>query len=165
MYSAKKPYKVGDIIMVLVVESTSAIHRSGTDTTAQDNLSVSLNHTIERLYGTIGPSNSVQGSGSNTYKGAGTTSRTSNVLATIATTVTNVLPNDNLMIEGTHRVSVNEELQAIAIKGVIRPNDVTGWNTIYSYQVADSVVMVKGTGSIADASNPGIITRLLNIIF
>ncbi len=164
-YSVQRNYKIGDIINVLVVESTSAVQKSGTDTQNQDNLSVNLTHTIERLNGVIGPSNSVQGSGSNVFKGLGSTTRTSNVLAIIAVTVKKVLPNKNLFISGTHKVSVNDEVQEISIEGSVRPNDITGYNTVYSYQVADSTVAVKGQGTVGEASSPGLFIRFLNWLF
>lgn len=164
-FIVQKPYKVGDVIMVLIVESTSAVQKAGTDTQNQDNLSASFTHAIQKLQGVLPPSASLQGSRSQSFKGSGSTSRTSNVLATIAVTVKNVLPDGNLYIEGTHKVSVNEERQEIKISGIIRPKDITAWNTVYSYQVANADVAVKGTGAVGEASSPGLIMRILNFLF
>ncbi len=161
----EKPYKIGDVVMVLIVESTSAVQKAGTDTSNQDSLSASFSHTITKLEGAIAPSNTLQGSRSNAFKGSGSTTRTSNVLATVAVMVKSVLPDGNLMISGTHKVSVNEESQEISISGVIRPKDITAWNTVYSYQVANANVMVKGAGSVGEASSPGLLMRFLNLIF
>lgn len=164
-FVTQKPYKVGDVIMILIVETTSAVQKAGTDTQNQDSLSASFSHTIERLNPIIAPSNSLQGGRQYAYKGSGSTTRTSNVLATVAVTVSNVLPNGNLKIEGSHKVSVNDETQEISITGLLRPRDITGWNTVYSYQVADSQVSVKGAGAVGDSSSPGILSRVLNWLF
>ncbi len=164
-FVVQKPYRIGDVIMVLIVESTSAVQKAGTDTQNQDNLGASFSHTIQKLQGTIAPSGSLQGSRSQSYQGSGSTTRSSNVLATVAVTVKNVLPDGNLVIEGTHKVAVNEERQEINVSGIVRPKDITAWNTIYSYQVANAEVSVKGTGSVADTSSPGIIMRVLNFLF
>ena len=164
-YTSKKQYNIGDVIMVLVVESTSAVQKAGTDTSNQDSLGVSLSHTIDKLQSVLGPSNSIQAQGNSNYKGSGSTNRSSNVLATITAIVTEVLPNGNVAISGNHKITVNEEIQEINIKGIVRTSDVTAWNTIYSYQVANPVVSVKGTGSVGEASSPGLFMRILNFLF
>ena len=164
-YTSQKNYKVGDTVMVLIIESTSAAQKAGTDTQAQDSLSSSFNHTTERLNNVVAPSNSLSGAGSNTYKGSGATTRTSNVLASVTATVTEILPNKNLSISGIHRVTVNEESQIIKIEGMIKPTDISRWNTIYSYQVANANVSVKGTGTVGEAQAPGLIPRIINWLF
>lgn len=164
-FASQRPYRTGDVIMVLVIENTSALQKVGTDTQNQDNISGNINHTIERLNGLIGPSNSVQAAKGSSFKGSGSTARSSSILATIAATVTSVLPNGNLVISGKHKISVNDEAQELTITGTVRPNDVTSWNTIYSYQVADSAVSVKGSGVVGDVQSPGMVARFLNWIF
>lgn len=164
-YSVRKVYKEGDIVMVLIMETTSAVQKSGTDTQNQDNLSLNFSHSLERIYSVVGPSNSIQGAGSNTYKGTGSTSRSNNVLAAVAASVVKILPNGNMKINGSHKVTVNEEMQEIIIDGVVRPKDISSWNTVYSYQIADAQVNVHGRGSIQDAAAPGLLIRLFNLIF
>lgn len=164
-FVVQKPYKIGDVIMILIVESTSAVQKAGTDTQNQDNLGANFSHTIQKLQGTIGPSAGLQGSRSQSYQGSGSTTRSSNVLATVAVTIKDVLPDGNLVVDGTHKVAVNEEKQEIRISGLIRPKDISAWNTVYSYQVANADVSVKGTGAVGEASSPGIIMRVLNLLF
>jgi flagellar L-ring protein precursor FlgH len=47
----------------------------------------------------------------------------------------------------------------------VRPKDISGANTVYSYQVASAELTVKGAGAVADAESPGWITRILNWLF
>ncbi len=164
-YSTQKIYKVGDVITILILETTSAVQKAGTDTQNQDNLSASFSHTIERITGTIAPNNSASAAWGNKYKGAGATTRSSNVIAAVSAQVSDIEPGGNLRIMGHHKVSVNEEKQDIVVKGVIRTKDITSWNTIYSYQVADADISVKGVGTVGTASSPGVITRILDMIF
>ena len=164
-YSTQKSYKIGDIITILVLETTSAVQKAGTDTQNQDNLSASLTHTIDRISGTIAPNNSVTAGWGNKYKGAGSTTRSSNVIAAVSAQVTGIEPGGNLLIMGHHKVSVNEEIQDIVINGTVRTKDVTSWNTVYSYQVANADISVKGVGSVGSASAPGVITRFFDMIF
>jgi flagellar L-ring protein precursor FlgH len=161
-YSVSKSFRVGDVITVLVLESTSAVQRAGTNTNADDSLSLAFNSNLAGFYH---PNKAVGGSGGNTYKGLGDTTRTSNVTAKIASVVVKVLPNSNLLIEGEHKVAVNDEVQVIKISGMIRPKDVSFQNTVYSYQVAGADVSVKGSGVVGDAENPGAVTRFFNWLF
>ncbi len=164
-YSNQRSYKVGDVVMVLIIESTSAVQKAGTDTSAQDNLSMNFTHTIQQLNPLVAPTTSLSGSKSSAFNGSGSTTRSSNVLAAVGATVTEVMQNGNLVIQGTHKVSVNDESQEISIKGVVRPSDITQWNTVNSYQVADSTVTVKGKGTVGETTSPGLLMKILNWIF
>lgn len=164
-YTTAKSFKPGDIVTVLIIESTSAVQKSGTDTNASDSLGASFTHTIERLKPSIDTDNSIAGNAQNKYKGLGATSRSSNVQAKIAAVVIKVLPNSNLLIEGEHKVEVNGEKQNITVSGMIRPKDVSLDNTIYSYQVANASVSVSGSGTVQDAGEPGWFIKTINWLF
>jgi len=161
-YSVSKSFRVGDVITIIVLESTSAVQKAGTDTNANDSLSLAFSANLINLYH---PGKSITGSTGNTYKGQGATTRTSNVTAKIAAVVVKVLANGNLMISGEHRVEVNDEVQTLKISGMVRPKDVSLQNTVYSYQVAGAEVSVKGSGSVGEAESPGVFTRIFNWIF
>jgi len=164
-YSPEKSFKVGDLITVLILESTSAQHKAQTKTGVTDDLGLRFNHTIERLAPLIGTSNSLSGAASQKYGGTGSTQRESNVQAKVAALVTEVLNNGNLRIEGRHKVSVNDENQEIVVTGTVRSKDVSIGNTIYSYQVADADISIKGAGVVQEAEAPGWLTRILNWLF
>ncbi len=164
-YSTQKAYKIGDIVNVIILESTSAQNRAGTNTDVRDDLGAKFSHTIQGLAPVIGTNNQATGQFSNKYKGLGQTTRASNVQARIAAWVTEVLPNGNLSIKGKHKLEVNDEIQEITVTGIIRPKDISGANTIYSYQVANAELKVKGTGVVADTESPGWLTRIFNWLF
>ncbi len=163
-YSQQKAYKTGDLVNILILESTSALQKAGTDTKFKDDLSLSLDHTINRLTPSVATTNSLDGKFENDFKGQGATSRSSNIKARVAARVTKVLPNGLLQIAGIHNIAVNEEEQQITITGVIRSKDISMANTVYSYQVANADITIKGKGSVGEAQAPGWITRMLNWI-
>ena len=164
-YSTQKVYKVGDIINVLILENSSAKSLAGTKTDVKDDLGMNFSHTIQRLAPIIGTSNQLAGKANNTYTGSGQTNRGNNVSARIASWVTDVLPNGNLAIKGAHRVEVNAEVQEITLTGIVRPKDISGANTLFSYQVANAELSVKGSGVVADSESPGWFTRIFNWLF
>lgn len=164
-YSPEKSFKVGDIITVLILESAQAQHKAGTKTDVKDDLGVKFNHTIEKLSPLIGASNQITGQLANKYAGSGGTERSSNVTAKVAAVVTEVYENGNLKLEGRHKVTVNDEDQEILVTGVVRSKDVGISNTIYSYQVADADISIRGKGVVQEAESAGWLTRILNWLF
>ena len=164
-YSTEKAYKIGDIVNIVILESTSAQNKAGINTNIKDDLSSKFTHTLSALSSIIGTNNQAVGQWKNQYKGEGTTSRTSSVQARIAAWVTDVVPNGNLSIKGKHKVAVNDEVQEITITGIVRPKDISGANTVYSYQVANAELVVRGTGTVAEVESPGWLTRLINWLF
>lgn len=164
-YSTQKAYKVGDVVNVIILESSTAKNLAGTKTDVKDDLGLKLTQTIQRLYPVIGPSNQVTGQFTNKYSGSGQTTRGSSVQARVAAWVTDVLPNGNLAIKGRHKIEVNDEIQEIVFTGIVRPKDISGANTIYSYQVASANLSIKGTGTVAESEAPGWLTRIFNWIF
>lgn len=165
-YTTQKAFKVGDLITVLVLETTSAAQKAGTNTGFKDDLSLGITNTISKISKIIptGTSN-LQGSFSNKYAGTGQTSRSSAVQAKISATVTEVLPNGTVRIKGTHKVKVNDETQEILVSGLVRAKDISLENTILSYQVAEADIEVKGSGTVGSSSQPGWLTRFLNWLF
>jgi len=164
-YSTQKGYKEGDIINIIILENTSARNIAGTKTDVKDDLSTKFTHTLQALAPIIGTNINVTGQADNKYNGLGQTSRSSAVQARIAAWVTEVLDNGNLMVEGKHRVEVNNETQEITIRGIVRAKDISGANSIFSYQVANAALKVSGTGVVAETENPGWLTRFFNWLF
>lgn len=164
-YTPDKSFKVGDIVTVIIQENTAAQHKAATNTNVKDDLGLQFTHTIQRLNPLISGNNNATFQGSNKYTGSGSTQRTSNVESKVAASVTEVMNNGNLKIEGHHSLVVNDENQEIILSGVVRSKDISVANTIYSYQVADANVSVKGIGSVQEAESPGWLTRIFNWIF
>ncbi|MDD5434003.1 MAG: flagellar basal body L-ring protein FlgH, partial [Nitrospira sp.] len=97
--------------------------------------------------------------------GSGTTSRSSQLTAVMTAKVLDVLPNGNLVIDGKHEVSVNNETQIISISGIIRPEDIGPGNTILSTYIADAKITYSGSGVISDKQRVGWLVRVMDFIW
>ena len=164
-YSPTKAYKPGDILSVYIVENTNAQHKAGTDTNIKDDMSLKFTHTLDRLTSLIQKDSEGKWQNSNKYTGTGTTQRASSVTAKIAAMVTEIMPNGNISIEGSHKIDINNETQDILISGIVSPKDINPGDIVYSYQIANANVSVKGEGVIQEAEEPGWFTRVLNWLF
>lgn len=158
-FADARPGRVGDIVTVLVDERTDASDESDMSVTKNANLSVTdgtgLLNFIRGL--TLGAQNSSTGNGS--------IERTHSATATLACLVTEVLPNGNLVIEGTRDVRTSDEVLQLMLVGVVRPQDVNSDNQISSRLVANAEISVKGRGIISRTQKPGIITQILQTVF
>lgn len=165
-YSGQKNFKEGDIIMILILESSSALSKAGTNTDVEDDLALRFDYTLQNLNATTPyQRNEADIRGGNKYGGSGSTTRVSNIQAKVSAVVTKVLDNGNLAISGSHVLEVNREKQTIVITGIIRPSDVSQANTVFSYNVADAKISVQGEGAVAEAESPGWFTRIFNWLF
>ena len=76
-----------------------------------------------------------------------------------------MLSNGNVAIYGQHQVKVNEEVEVMQIRGEVRPQDITAQNTVFSYQVANAELAMKGSGVVSQKQSPGVLTRMLSWFF
>jgi flagellar L-ring protein precursor FlgH len=73
-----------------------------------------------------------------------------------------VLPNGNLFVHGVKEVVVNSERQIVELRGVVRPEDLTGANSVASDKVGMLEVRVNGKGVVGDAvRRPFFLYRIL----
>jgi len=154
--------RLHDVVTVVVRERVSA-DSQGTVSTSRNS---DANSSISALGGitkATGPLANILGLNTESkLEGQGGTTRNTTLSATMTARVVEVLPNGNLVIEGTKSVGVNSENQVVMLRGVIRPYDVSALNTILSDQVAELELTVNGKGVVGDAIHrPNFFYRLL----
>lgn len=96
------------------------------------------------------------------YKGDSQFNQQQSLNARAAVTVTDVLPNGNLVIEGTRIVSFSGETKYAELRGIVRHDDVAPDNTVLSTNVADAKVRYVEEGSLSDAQKKGWLSRGLD---
>ncbi|WP_331255870.1 flagellar basal body L-ring protein FlgH [Candidatus Bealeia paramacronuclearis] len=97
-------------------------------------------------------------------KSEGNIQKTSNINTTLAATVTQVLPNGNLVVWGRQEIRLNNEVKEVQITGVVRPEDITSSNTIPLEKIAEARLSVGGRGQLADLQQPGWGQQIFDII-
>lgn len=97
--------------------------------------------------------------------GEGTTEREEEVRMTLAATVTQILPNGNMVIQGRQEVRVNFEKRVLELAGVIRPEDILTNNTISYDKIAEARISYGGEGHITDMQQPRYGQQVYDILF
>ncbi len=159
LFADDRPSRVGDIVTVLVSEKTDAKDEAKMD------VQKSSNNTVADGTGILNFIRGLTFSSSNSSVGDGSVERKHHATATLSCLVTEVLPNGNLVIEGTRDVSTSEEVLQFQLIGVIRPQDVNGNNQIRSELIANAELAVKGRGVVSRTQKPGIVTQILQTVF
>ena len=154
--------QAGDIVTIVVADRASALNRGAT--TATRTSSAKSNVTaLAGLTKAAGPLANLTGVSSNSQlQGQGETSRTNTLSTTLSARITEVLPNGDLVVEGTKQVGVNGEKQTVTVRGVVRWNDVSTTNVVRSDRIAQLEVRVAGKGVVDDVvRRPNLLYRLL----
>ena len=161
-FADARPGRVGDIITVLVDEQTDASDEATMDVNKTSNANVNNGNDGTGILKFI---RGLTFTTTNSATGDGSVERTHSATTTLACLVTEVLPNGNLVIEGTRDVRTSDEVLQIQLAGVIRPQDVNADNQINSRLIANAEIAVKGRGILSRTQKPGIITQILQTVF
>ena len=160
-YGDERPSRVGDIVTVLVNERTDAKDEATMDVRKTVNNNVNEG---ERGAGILRFIRGLTFTSTNSSNGNGSTERKHHATGTLACLITEVLPNGNLVIEGTRDIRTSEETLQMQLVGVIRPQDVTADNQINSSLIANAEISVKGKGIISRTQKVGLITQILQTV-
>lgn len=171
LFTDNKARYVNDTITIVIEESSLGQNKATTNTsrTTSTGTSISallgIDTSILKRNPNMGSSISVGGESANSLKGSGDTSRGNTLRAVVTGRVVKVLENGNLLIEGRKQITINAEDQYLIITGIVRPQDVTAENYVYSTSISDARIVFTGSGVINDKMRPGWGTRILDWIW
>jgi flagellar L-ring protein precursor FlgH len=159
--SDNRALHVDDLLTIDVSEQASAVVTGDVKTSRVSSVAAS----VTSLFGVKSPtgalSNLATSSNNTALQGQGETSRGAQISTSLSARVTHILPNGYLVIEGTKDLQVAGEFQQVAVRGIVRPIDLSPGNVIQSTQIAQMELKVNGKGVIGDAiRRPNILYRL-----
>ncbi len=163
LFTDQKASQVGDIITILVVESSRASNNAQTSGSRNSNFNFSGSGTMDgnplipAVDGSVGTGND--------FAGKGGTETAGMVRTKISAIVDSVLANGNLRIKGKKQISIYGEEQTIIISGIIRPSDIRGQNVVESSAISDAKISIEGSGMIDRMQSPGWLTKLFHWLF
>ncbi len=172
--SDQRASRVGDILTVTInvadaaqIQNTTARSRTNTEN-AQGSAMLGYELIWNRLPGQTGsvdPSSLINAGSNNSSQGSGSVNRAESITMRVAAVVTQVLPNGNLVIQGSQEMRVNFENRVLQIAGVIRPQDVRSDNQVPYDRIAEARISYGGRGQITDVQQPRWGQQIFDVIF
>ena len=155
-------YQVGDIITVLLNESTQAARTQNTDVSreATNTFPTGASTAIGGVHPLLNGINLNNNKTSST--GKGTADQLATLSGSVAVTVVEILANGNLMVRGEKKLGLAEGTEVIQVSGVIRPEDVGPNSTVQSRRLANAQIAYRGSGDLANATRAGWGTTLMH---
>ncbi|MBI4643574.1 MAG: flagellar basal body L-ring protein FlgH [Deltaproteobacteria bacterium] len=164
---------VGDIITVSITESSKAGDEASTSADKTSGVKVGITSLLGlrlpqmKTFNdeTISAENAIEGAVGNTSKGQGKTERQSTFTTYLTTRVIQILPNNNLVIQGQRQMKINNETEVVSLSGIVRPEDLDTNNTVASTKVAEARMEISGFGVVSDKQRQGWLTRIIDHIW
>ena len=149
-------YQIGDLITVILNESTQAARSQGTDI-SRDASNTAIPAGASTIVGKIKPElNGINlNAAKTTSTGKGSADQQASLSGSVTVTVIEILANGNLVVRGEKKLGLSEGTEVIQVSGVIRPQDVGPNGTVQSLRLANAQISYRGTGDLAATSRAG----------
>jgi len=155
--------RIGDILTIHLVESTTASKKSSTNTKKATNATLGITNLFGRTPTVKGVNPLTAGMGDSTdFTGEGNTAQSNSLDGDITVTVAKRYSNGNLLIRGQKWLTLNQGQEYVRIQGIVRQADVQPDNTVVSTKVANATISYGGKGSLADANAKGWLGRFFD---
>lgn len=161
----------GDILTVVIeidesaeISNATSRSRSGSESASVPSL-VGIPQIIDRILpgdGTL--ANAAELESQSSSNGNGSVRRNESLELRVAATVTEVLPNGVLRIQGSQEVRVNFEIRELLVTGYVRPEDVSRRNEITYDKIAAARISYGGRGQITDVQQPRYGQQIADIV-
>jgi flagellar L-ring protein precursor FlgH len=153
--SDARAFRVGDVVTVLLQETTQASKKAGTSFSKGSSASVTPISALGKTFGRTG----IDISADRSFNGDATSTQQNALSGAITVLVQEVLPNGLLRVAGEKRLQLNQGEEYVRIKGYLRAADIDNENQVSSLRVANARIAYSGQGTLADANTPGWLTR------
>lgn len=163
LFEDLKARRIGDVLTVLLQESTQSNKSASTSTKKGSGVTVEpptifgrgVTHNGKTILDTSIASDS-------NFSGSGDSSQSNSLKGSITVHVVQVLPNGNLVVRGEKMLTLNQGSEVVQVSGIVRATDITSANEVYSTQIADAKITYSGKGIVADSNAAGWATRFFH---
>ncbi len=171
-FKDQRASEVGDILSVIVsiddqaeMENETTREREAGESAGLSNF-LGLESKLDAvLPDEVNPASLVDASSESAHTGTGEIDREEDIQTRMAATVTQVLPNGNLVIAGRQEIRVNYENRILQVTGIVRPEDISSENEIDDEDIAEARIIYGGQGQLTDVQQPRYGQQIYDIIF
>ena len=163
--------KVGDTIIVDIVENTNSEIKATTSLTKETELDVKIPNAfgymshLSGIFPRLKPDSLLKAETKNEFDGSGKSDRNATLKGSVGARVIKVLPNGDLVVSGRKDVKINNETQIIKVSGIVRSKDIGSDNRVESTYLANADIEITGEGIITDKQRPGWMARVIDNVW
>jgi flagellar L-ring protein precursor FlgH len=156
LFEDRRARHVGDMLTIAIVEKTSAVKAGASSGNKNGSASFGLPgaKAIRKVFG-----NQVSTDSATEFSDADNQSASNTFTGTITVTVTEVLPNGNLIVAGEKQVAMNKGIEYVRFSGMVSPDNIGTGNTVASTSVADARVEYRTNSQIDRAEMTAMVSR------
>lgn len=154
MFEDRHARHIGDVLTVTINEKTAA-NKSGASTgNKSGSVSAGLPGPLQGRFGA-----SLSASTANKFADGDTQANSNAFTGTIGVTVSEVLPNGNLIVVGEKQIAMDKGVEYIRISGMVNPDTIQPGNVVSSSLVADARVEYRTSSQLDRAEITSQMTR------
>jgi flagellar L-ring protein precursor FlgH len=158
-FEDQRARRVGDILTVMLEETTNASKESKTSLSKDNSTSINSPTLLGTALGAARGGFGTSLGSANSFEGSGKSDQKNSLSGTITVTVAEVLPNGYLHVRGEKVLTLNRGDEYVRISGIVRPIDITPDNMVSSTRIADAEIAYSGRGEVADTNVIGWLAR------
>ncbi|WBY00596.1 flagellar basal body L-ring protein FlgH [Ramlibacter tataouinensis] len=164
LFEDRRPRNVGDVLTIVLRESSSASKSSAANASRNAGTNVELG-VLPRALGGLLRNQDADISGSNALTAKGGANASNSFNGVISVKVVGLLANGNLVVSGDKQMLINQGTETIRFSGLVDPRTVGPNSTVLSTQVADARIEYSARGYIDEAQTMGWLQRFfLNVL-
>jgi flagellar L-ring protein FlgH len=153
--SDARAFRVGDVVTVILQETTQASKKAGTSFSKGSTVAVDPLAALGKTY----PKTAIGINADRSFQGDATSTQQNALSGAVTVIVQEVMANGLLRVAGEKRLQLNQGEEFLRLKGYLRPADIDSDNQVSSLRVANARIAYSGQGTLADANSPGWLTR------
>jgi len=158
LFEDRRARQVGDVLTIVINEKTQAGKKaasSGAKTGAVDSsISAVANLPLKTFQGA-----GLKAASSTAYDDKSAVDSSNLFTGNITVTVTEVLPNGNMVVAGEKQIALDKSTEYIRLSGVVQPDTIQAGNTVSSAKVADARIEYRSSAKFDSAEVMGWLAR------
>ncbi len=152
LYTDFKAKQIGDIVTIMIVESTSGSQQSDASRKTKGSLSTTgkMGGNLTRFLPLFNASTNFEDKNS----GAADAAQKDALNGKLTALVTEISSNGNLTLTGKRRLEVNGDSYVLTVQGIARQKDITAENMVLSYNLANVDISYTKDGFVDGIASP-----------
>lgn len=163
LFQDNKASDIGDLLTIVLVESTSATTKANTAVTKKSGVDMAA-PTLAGQQVTLNGKSLLSASveGGRDFAGNGNSAQSNQLQGQLTVRVVQDLGNGNLLVRGDKQLRLNQGDELVQVQGIVRRADIGADNRVTSDRVADARIVYGGRGTLARSNAMGWLGRFFN---